>query len=302
MIRLGAESRSETDQTIGHYANDGERAPISIFFMFGYQGFVMSNVLRVGMNDFLGGWNTRRLWLAFAKEDIGDSHKNTMLGPLWLLINYLTFIATFGFVMQTGVGNQNYLAYMSVGLLVWFFILEVITQGVTLFFREESFIKGTPLPLSTYVFRLTMQSVIRNSYALVGCLGMLLLTGVFPSVSWLWSGLGILVVIIAAPAVITVCAFMGAYFPDSHYLVSNAMRVGMFLTPVFWIYNGSHGVRHVFYWYNPFTYFLEMVRIPIIDGSMPLKAFYLCVSICVLAWILALFLMGRYRKKVVFVL
>lgn len=262
----------------------------------------MSNVLRIGIDDFLVGWSNRRLWLAFAKEDISDNHKNTMLGPLWLLINYLTFIATFGFVMQTGSGNQNYLAYISVGLLIWFFILEIITQGVTLFSREESFIKGTPLPLSTYIFRLTMQSVIRNSYALLGCFVVLLLVGVYPSASWLWSGLGIIVIIIAAPAVVTVFAFLGAYFPDSHYLVSNAMRVGMFLTPVFWTYNGSHGVRHVFYQYNPFTYFLEMVRLPVIDGFMPIKASCLCVFICALAWILALFLMGRYRKKVVFVL
>lgn len=262
----------------------------------------MGNVFCVGIDDFLAGWNSKRLWLAFAKENIGDSHKNTMLGPMWLLINYLTYIGTFGLVMQTGAGNGNYLAYMSIGLLVWFFILEVVTQGVTLFFREESFIKGTPLPLSTYVFRLTMQSIIRNSYALFGCVGVLLLAGVYPSVSWLWSILGILIAIIAAPAVATIFAFLGAYFPDSHYLVSNAMRVGMFLTPVFWTYNGSHGVRHIFYWYNPFTYFLEMVRIPIVDGSVPFKAFYLCTFICILAWILALFLMGRYRKKVVFVL
>lgn len=262
----------------------------------------MTNVFRAGLDDFWGGWNTRRLWLAFAKEDIGDSHKNTMLGPLWLLINYLTFIATFGFVIQTGSGHENYLAYMSVGLLVWFFMLEVITQGVTLFSREESLIKGTPLPISTYVFRLTAQSMIRNSYPLLGCLVILMLTGMYPTASWLWSGLGIIVVIIAAPAIATVSAFLGAYFPDSHYLVSNAMRVGMFLTPVFWTYSGSNGVRHLFYSYNPFTYFLEIVRMPIVDGSIPFTAFYLCIFICVLVWILALFLMGRYRKKVVFVL
>ncbi|WP_343313826.1 ABC transporter permease [Brucella sp. BE17] len=262
----------------------------------------MGNVFRIGIDDFYRGWKSRRLWLAFAKEDIDDSHKNTMLGPLWLLLNYLTFIGTFGFVMRAGAGDDYYLAYISVGLLVWFFILEVITQGVSLFSREESFIKGTPLPLSTYVFRLTMQSLIRNSYALLGCLGVLLLTGVYPSAVWFWSVIGILVAVLAAPAVITVFAFVGAYFPDSHYLVSNAMRVGMFLTPVFWTYNGSHGARHVFYWYNPFTYFLEMVRIPIVNGTMPLKALFFCFLVGVVMWLAALLLMGLYRKKVVFVL
>jgi len=262
----------------------------------------MRSMFRIGLDDFLLGWSTRRLWTAFAKENIDDSHKNTMLGPVWLLLNYLIFIGTFGFVMQGGSGSDDYIAYISVGLLVWFFMLEVITQGVSLFSREESFIKGTPLPLSTYIFRLTMQSIIRNGYALFGCLCVLFLVGVYPSFSWFWSLFGILIIVLTAPAVIAIFAFMGAYFPDSRYIVSNVMRVGMFLTPVFWSYNGSHGIRHVFYWYNPFTYFLEMVRMPIIDGVSSLRTLYLCCFICAVVWGVAIFLMGQYRNKVVFVL
>ena len=48
---------------------------------------------------------------------------------------------------------------------------------MSLFAREESFIKGTTLPLTVYVMRLAMQSVIRAGYALVGCLAILLLSG-----------------------------------------------------------------------------------------------------------------------------
>ena len=39
-----------------------------------------------------------RVWVALASEDIGDQHKRTTLGPLWLLINYLLFVATFVFL------------------------------------------------------------------------------------------------------------------------------------------------------------------------------------------------------------
>src|SRR5690606_3557361 len=138
---------------------------------------------------------------------------------VWFLLNYLIFIGTFGFVMRGGAGDNDYIAYISVGLLVWFFMLEVVTQGVSLFSREESFIKGTPLPLSTYVFRLTMQSIIRNGYALFGCLCVLLLVGVYPSFSWFLSLFGILIIVLTAPAAITIFAFIGIYFPDSRYIV-----------------------------------------------------------------------------------
>jgi len=58
-----------------------------------------------------------------------------------------------------------------IGLLVWFYIMETIVQSTSLFTREESFIKGTTLPLTVYVMRLTMESIIRAGYAAIGSKG-----------------------------------------------------------------------------------------------------------------------------------
>lgn len=111
----------------------------------------------------------RRIWFALASEDISDQHRRTSLGPFWLLINYLVFVATFVFIMGRGEGIPNYTAYVALGLLVWFYIMETMNSGVGLFVREESFIKGTTLPLSLYVFRMTMQALMRAGYAALGC-------------------------------------------------------------------------------------------------------------------------------------
>jgi lipopolysaccharide transport system permease protein len=107
---------------------------------------------------------------------------------------------------------------------------------------------------------------------------------------------------VTTPAAITVFAFLGAYFPDSQYLVSNLLRIGMFLTPIFWMHDSSHGIRAIFYWYDPFTYFIEIVRIPIIAGDMPWRSLALCCAMSIALWALALTLFARLRKDVVFVL
>jgi lipopolysaccharide transport system permease protein len=80
------------------------------------------------------------------------------------------------------------------------------------------------------------------------------------------------------------------------------MRVGMFLTPVFWVYDGAGGVRGAFYHWNPFTYFLEIVRAPILTGEPPIFALALCLTIALGLWTLALLLLGRFRRELVFVL
>lgn len=257
--------------------------------------------IRSALEDMGSAWRLRRVWIALAQEDIGDQHRRTTLGPFWLLLNYLAFAGTFIFVFERGDSSMgNYPAYVAVGLLVWFYIMEVLTQSITLFVREESFIKGTTLPLTVYVMRLFMQSVIRAGYALIGCAAILALSGVGVSAMWGWSLLGLAIVLAAAPAAILIFAFLGVFFPDSQFIVANLMRIGMFLTPVFWTYDNAGGVRHVFYYWNPFTYFLEIARVPILDGDLPARAFLLCTGIGLALWACALLLLGKLRKQVVF--
>lgn len=258
----------------------------------------MLKILSSALTDIVGGYEQRRVWIALATEDIFDQHRRTTLGPLWLLINYLAFAATFIFIFNRGPVDPHYAAYVAVGLLVWNYLTDTISQAVTLFQREESFIKGTTLPLSVYVMRLTLQNLIRAGYAVLGCAGILLLTGVAPASVWLWSMLGVVVVLAASPAVILVFAFLGVFFPDSQFIVSNLMRVAMFITPVFWIHGGEGGLRGVLYNWNPFTYFLDVVRQPIVDGTVPLRALTVCVVIGLAMWTLAILLLGRLRRQV----
>lgn len=252
--------------------------------------------------DIRSGLGMWRVWIALASEDIGDQHRRTTLGPLWLLINYLAFAGTFIFIFRRGEGIANYEAYVAVGLLAWFYIMETLTQAVSLFVREEGFIKGTRLPLSVYVMRLFMQSLIRAGYAAVGCIAILVISDVPFSWEWSWALLGVVIILATAPAAIILFAFLGAFFPDSHFVVSNLMRLGMFITPVFWSKVESSGVRVALYDWNPFTYFLEILRLPILTGAVPVSALVLCSTVGLVCWVLAAMLLGRYRKRVAFVL
>ncbi len=252
--------------------------------------------------DLSAAIRMRRVWIALAHEDIGDQHRRTALGPVWLLLNYMAFAATFIFIFRSGGSGPGYVSYVATGLFIWFYIMEAMNESTSLFLREESMIKGTVLPLSIYVMRQTWRSVIRSGYAFAGCIALLLLAGDPIPLGSLWAIPGMIVIILITPAVVTIFAFIGAFFPDSSYIINNLMRIGMFLTPVFWSYEGSKGVRHVFYYYNPFTYFLEVVRVPILTGELPAYALLFCSGLGIVSWVLALFLLGRYRKRLAFIL
>ncbi|MEI9425512.1 ABC transporter permease [Mesorhizobium sp. Cs1299R1N1] len=263
----------------------------------------MIAALNGAFDDISKAMKLHRVWVALAHEDIGDQHRRTTLGPLWMLVNYFAFVGTFVFVFVTkDASNPSYIAYVAIGMLVWFYLSETIIVSVSLFQREVSFIQGTTLPLFVYVMRLTMQSVIRAGYSLAGCVLILLLSGYGINTNWLLSLLGLLLIVWATPAFILVFAFLGAFFPDSEFIVGNMMRVGMFFTPVFWVYSGQEGIQKYAYHWNPFTYFLAGVREPITAGIFPMHALVVTGCICLGVWALALLLLGRYRKHVVFLI
>lgn len=262
----------------------------------------MKALVRSALDDLSRGLRMRSVWTALAAEDIDDAHRRTLLGPLWLLFNYLLFAATFVVIFKRGFGVENYPAYVAVGLLVWLFISETLSQSVFLFAREESFIKGTVLPLSVYVMRQCMQSLIRSGYAAIGALGILLLTGNLPTPIWLVSALGVALLLFTAPAVVVLFAVAGVMFPDLRFVVGNMMRLGMFLTPIFWGRQGGGGLRAAFYQYNPFTHYLAIVRAPIHVGEIPLSSWGVCFAITAVLWLAAIPLLGRYRKQIVFLL
>ncbi|MBZ9997319.1 ABC transporter permease [Mesorhizobium sp. BH1-1-4] len=261
----------------------------------------MIAALNGAFDDISRAMKLHRVWVALAHEDIGDQHRRTTLGPLWMLVNYFAFVGTFVFVFVTdSTNNPGYIAYVSIGMLVWFYLNEIISMSVSLFQREASFIQGTTLPLFVYVMRLTMQCVIRAAYSMAGCILILVLAGYGLSLNWLQSFPGLLVILLSTPAFITVFAFLGAFFPDSEFIVGNLMRVGMFFTPVFWVYSGQGGIQKYAYHWNPFTYLLEAVRDPITTGIFPTHAFAVTGLVCLIVWLLALILLGRYHKRVVF--
>lgn len=262
----------------------------------------MVRTLDNALFDIRSGLGMWRVWMALASEDIGDQHRRTTLGPLWLLVNYFAFAAAFIYVIRPSEGISSYEAYVAIGLFVWLYLMETLTQSVSLFVREEGFIKGTRLPLSVYVMRLFMQSVIRAGYALIGCGMLLAISGISFSWTWLWSLTGIGIILLATPAAIFVLAFLGAFFPDSQFFVSNLMRIGMFLTPVFWAKTDGASLRTAFYDWNPFTYFIDIVRSPILGTEVPLFSLLVACLISLVLWLVGLMLLGRYRRQVAFVL
>lgn len=249
--------------------------------------------------DFVDAALQWRLWLALAREDIIDQHRYTVLGPLWLMVNYILFVGTFMLIFGTGNHGPTFIAYMAIGLLVWLFLSEAIAQAPGLFFKESGFIKGTALPLPVYAYRMAAQLLFRTSYAAAVCIVMTLYVGVEVTWYWLIAAAGFVLMVATLPAAIIAFAVLGVMLPDFRFIIGHLTRLGMFLTPIFWPPFHT-GIRGLLYAWNPFTYYLDVVRTPMMSAEVPVHSFLVIGIFAVLLWMAALLLLGRFRKRVVF--
>ena len=120
------------------------------------------------------------------------------------------------------------------------------------------------------------------------------------SATWLAALPGRALVLGPAPAVTLILAVCGAFFRDIQFFVTNIMRLGMFLTPIFWSHENAQGMRATLYAWNPFSHYLDMFRMPLVAGHVPLTSWLACLAMSGALWVVAILMLARYRRQIVF--
>ena len=77
------------------------------------------------------------------------------------------------------------------------------------------------------------------------------------------------------------------------------MRIAFFLTPVMWIPE-MLGSRAYLALYNPFAYFVELIRAPLLGQAVPALTWMLVLGVTATGWAAAWAVFARYRGRVAY--
>ena len=215
-------------------------------------------------------WRYKDLVLLFVRRDFVSVYKQTILGPLWYLIQPLlttiTFTVIFGNIASLPTdGLPQFLFYMS-GTVVWSYFASCLTK------TSETFVQNANLFGKVYFPRLAVpvSILISNLITFLIQFAMFLvfvlyfiLRGTDIQVNWLWIAL--------SPALILMMAGLGLGFGiiisslttkyrDLRFLVTFGVSLLMYATPV--IYPAS-SIPERFQWViqaNPMTSVIEAFR------------------------------------------
>ncbi len=133
---------------------------------------------RIRPRDILG---SLPIALAFALRDFQSRYKQSLLGPIWLLVQPLTMVAgftvIFGGVAKIDTGGIPYALFSVVGITVWLTFQVSVLYGTRSIVTNKAMVKSLPVPRIAFVTSTLLASLPQLAIGVVFALVAILLTG-----------------------------------------------------------------------------------------------------------------------------
>lgn len=254
-----------------------------------------------GRTDILVGLGAYHVWLALGWHDIRQRYRRSVLGPFWFTLTTLIMVGVLGFLYSELLQQDisDYLPYLGVGLVVWQFISTAANEGCMTMISAASTIKQIRMPLSTHVCRMVWRNFIILLHSLPVVVLLMLAFGHSLTAKMLLLVPGLFLLLLNAVWAGIVFGILCARFRDVAPIIGNIFQVGFFLTPVMWRASDLKE-RAWIADFNPFNHLIDIVRSPILGSELSISSWGWSIGMLVCGFLLAQYLMIRFRERVAY--
>jgi ABC-type polysaccharide/polyol phosphate export permease len=238
----------------------------------------------------------------WAWMDIKCRYRRSVIGPFWETINVLVNIIGMAYVASTvfHTNTMSNLPYVGLGIIVWGALLGVVNEGTMCFVFHKDLIKNATIGIHLYAGRTIFRIFIISGHHLILYLIGLILLPIPLTFTSLLALPGILLLLINSFWVMPALGLICARFRDLEMIIRNIMQLTFFITPVFWDYHSVPADRAFIVTYNPFFYFLQIIRSPLLGDLPPLLDYEVVLSITLSGFALLYFLYRNMRPNLAF--
>ncbi|MGO4707152.1 ABC transporter permease [Microvirga sp. 2MCAF38] len=259
-------------------------------------------MIKAAITDIIDSLKRADLWLFLGWHDVRQRYRRSILGPFWITLASAIVIG-FMSLVYSGLFRQDIKTFMPLaasGLIIWGFIASCLVDGSSVFISSSATIKQIPAPLPLHVFRLVWQQgiyLLHNATVIV-------LVMIFAQVQLTWATLlvfpALMLVVLNLIWMALLLGSIGARFRDIPVIIQTFVPALFLGTPVFWQVSFLPEGRRWVAYINPFTYLLEVVRIPILGTSPSVGIWTACILMAVVGWTVALTTYARSRSKLAY--
>ncbi|MDH3378373.1 MAG: ABC transporter permease [Gammaproteobacteria bacterium] len=261
----------------------------------------MSNKKKAAIADITEGLFRWELWLLLAWGDIQRRYRRSLFGPLWTSLSVGVFVLALGplYAQLMHVDLESYLPHLILGMLAWNLMANVMLEGCREFTGSGELIRSIRLPYSMFIYRLVARNGIVFLYQSLVFVGAAVVLGLAPNVKWLLVIPGFILFVLNMIWIGFICSLVATRYRDFIELLSAALRIMFFVTPIIWMPDVSPRFEVVAEW-NPVFHFIEVLRGPFMLAQINVHAWIVMTVFTVAGLTIAMKLFVKYRSRVAF--
>lgn len=253
------------------------------------------------VQDIGEGLSRWRLAWVLARSDITHRYRGSVLGPLWMTISTAVMLTALGFLYAKlfRIELSSYLPWLSVSLIIWNIINQVLAEACTTLTNAEGIIRQMPLAYSVQAIRVVFRNALVAAHNLPLIAVVFLIFDVSPGWGMLEALIGFALLAINAFWSALFLGALCARFRDIPPIVASIVQIMFFVTPVIWKPE-LVGVWSSYLPLNPLFSIMETMRGPIMGTPVPATVWLSAVSCTVVLSAVSLAFFTRFRARVAF--
>src|SRR5262245_24538913 len=255
-----------------------------------------------GLAGLLGGSRPWRGWHLLGIRDLRHRYARSKLGQLWLMLSTGVMIGVLSGVWSLLWSQpvRELMPYFGIGLIMWTFLSQVMIDCTSIYITHGNLYRNQKMTFSVSVYSVIYKNSIMLAHNLVIVVLLIVAFGVpinfhlleiVPAfvltwITMLWMGY--------------VVAMTCVRYRDIIQVITTWFSVLFFLTPVFWKPDFLPERFHFIIDYNPLAQFLELLRNPFLGLPVSLHAWVFTIAFALGGGLIALPVIGRYQRRIIF--
>lgn len=256
--------------------------------------------IKSALQDIAVGIKNYQFWIIFGNNDIKSKYRRTKLGQWWITLSVAIFIFVVGGIFGSTFYSdyEFYLVYLSIGYISWLFMQECVNVGSSILTQAKPFLLQKNWPKSIFILRLIYRETLILLHHILLLPIIFIWQGFWPGINNIIVSLcGLIFTIFTAFWVTLFFSIIGIRYRDFPKLIQSLMRIVFFTTPIIWIDRNIGKLGEIVVVYNPFVYFLKIIRDPLLGHGFPSDAWILAIIISIFCILISLITLSITKDK-----
>jgi ABC-type polysaccharide/polyol phosphate export permease len=252
---------------------------------------------------FAALWEFRLVYRHLVRQYVSLRYRRTALGFLWTLINpLLTMTVTavvFSLMMRMPL--KGFAVFLFSGLIPWTLFSGCVVQGGQTLLENEALVKKIYVPRQTLIIARCSSLLVDAVLSFLSLFVIAVVLGAHLGSALLVLPIAFVLTFIFSCGVALIMALISVFLRDTQQIVSILLQAGYFLTPIIYPITIVPEAWRPLLRLNPMYHFVELFRLPIVDGQVPSMQTFAITGGCALASaVLGIVIFHRYDKDVIF--